>query len=466
MPHQAPQNPQALLGIALAASLALAAPALAEVPDYATFELQARSNIVDGFNLPAGSSFNSGTIALNDAAQVAFRLVSVGTTGRGGIWFGAAGNGEVVYTAPPDPIVADPSINNLGLVAFEQYDFGGSDGVFIYDPAAGDTTLAVPPGGPFGHLFLASPQINDAGQIGFRGKDGGNRQGFYADDAGSQARYVAETSIDPQSPFAFLFTPSFNGNSKIAGKGRIGGTGGSQPDEIRLWLADGSSTLIVEDDDGDPASPYSSFDNGVDLTDADAVAFIANLAAGGRGVFLSDGTTTIEIATTNDPDVSDIEFFHPAANSAGLVAFRGKDGQGLQAIFVGDGTTLRRVIGEHDLVPTDLGDARIDQHDSSVVFGGGVDINEGGDIGFACTLTPPDNNQIEWGSGMFIAYADAVLPGDVDGDGDVDQADLGALLSAYNACDGDPNYNANADFDNSGCIDQADLGTLLANYTG
>ncbi|MFG0251512.1 MAG: hypothetical protein ACF8NJ_01400 [Phycisphaerales bacterium JB038] len=56
------------------------------------------------------------------------------------------------------------------------------------------------------------------------------------------------------------------------------------------------------------------------------------------------------------------------------------------------------------------------------------------------------------------------IPGDVDGDGDVDQADLGLLLAAYGSCDGDPNWNPDADFDGDGCIGQPDLGVLLANY--
>ena len=41
-------------------------------------------------------------------------------------------------------------------------------------------------------------------------------------------------------------------------------------------------------------------------------------------------------------------------------------------------------------------------------------------------------------------------PGDVDDDGDVDLADLAALLGAYGACEGDPYYNPRADLDGSG----------------
>jgi hypothetical protein len=55
-------------------------------------------------------------------------------------------------------------------------------------------------------------------------------------------------------------------------------------------------------------------------------------------------------------------------------------------------------------------------------------------------------------------------PGDVDGDGDTDLADLAALLASYERCDGDPGYEPAADFDDSGCVDLSDLAYLLADY--
>jgi hypothetical protein len=56
------------------------------------------------------------------------------------------------------------------------------------------------------------------------------------------------------------------------------------------------------------------------------------------------------------------------------------------------------------------------------------------------------------------------IPGDVDGDGDVDLTDLASLLAAYGSSTGDPNYNPNADFDNDGDVDLLDLATLLSWY--
>ncbi len=66
--------------------------------------------------------------------------------------------------------------------------------------------------------------------------------------------------------------------------------------------------------------------------------------------------------------------------------------------------------------------------------------------------------------GFMIEVTCDPVPGDTDGDGDVDQSDLGSLLSAYGSTVGDPDYNPAADFDEDGDVDQSDLGTLLSNY--
>ncbi len=52
------------------------------------------------------------------------------------------------------------------------------------------------------------------------------------------------------------------------------------------------------------------------------------------------------------------------------------------------------------------------------------------------------------------------VPGDLDGDGDVDQSDLGLLLGDWGCTGGD----CVGDVDGDGDTDQADLGALLANY--
>ncbi|MCK4872482.1 MAG: hypothetical protein KAS72_07130 [Phycisphaerales bacterium] len=55
-------------------------------------------------------------------------------------------------------------------------------------------------------------------------------------------------------------------------------------------------------------------------------------------------------------------------------------------------------------------------------------------------------------------------PGDINGDGVVDQADLGILLAAYGTVPGDEYWNEDADLDGDECVGQTDLGILLAWY--
>lgn len=68
--------------------------------------------------------------------------------------------------------------------------------------------------------------------------------------------------------------------------------------------------------------------------------------------------------------------------------------------------------------------------------------------------------------GAYERQPPAPVPGDLNGDGKVNQSDLGILLAAFGTCIGQPGYNAVADIDGDGCVGQSDLGTLLSHWTG
>jgi hypothetical protein len=55
-------------------------------------------------------------------------------------------------------------------------------------------------------------------------------------------------------------------------------------------------------------------------------------------------------------------------------------------------------------------------------------------------------------------------PGDVDGDQDVDVADLSALLASYGCSFGMACYNPDADWDGDGDVDLTDFSILLSHY--
>jgi hypothetical protein len=75
-----------------------------------------------------------------------------------------------------------------------------------------------------------------------------------------------------------------------------------------------------------------------------------------------------------------------------------------------------------------------------------------------------DDMYLEDSDGLNLDNPVGFIVGDIDGDGDVDLADLATLLAAYESCAGDPGYNPAADLDGSGCVDLADLAALLAHY--
>lgn len=447
--------------ISMAVVAGVASSVSAQVPEWSPPQIQARSGGPSPFNLPFGSSFSSGTPAIGTNGQIAFRLITVGTTGVAGLWVGSDGVGEVVHQAPnADPVITDPGINAFGQVVFDQYDLFSSDGLLRFDPKSEEVVIAVAPGGPLGIQTFGSPQINDAGTIGFRAALSSG-QAHVVVSSGVLTVLAGTPNVVSGSPYSFLFTPSLDQSGRIASKVQRSSGG----NEIRIFAAGQASILIAADAAAAPGSPYSGFDNGVSLTDAGRVAFIASLVGGGRGVFLSDGADTIEIARVGDGVVSEIEFFNPSANASGLVVFRGRDANGLRAIFVGDGTTLVRAIGDRSAVPTDLGPGQISRPDTAPVFGGNPRINARGDLAFNASVAPLGNSSASWGSGIFVMPAiPPSIPGDLDGDGVVTGADLAILLSAWGPC-GDC-AKCPADLDGDCTVGGADLSIQLANWGG
>jgi len=374
-------------------------PSLLAQLSYDKPELVARANFTNSFNLPIGAFFANTTIRLNDTGGIAFPLgVLPGTTAKG-VWHGKGTTGSLAFTGPVDAFLSGVGISNSDIVVFTLTD-ADPNGIYRWDPIDGDAFVTNLPLGASG---WGTAQVNDDGAVGYRaGFIGGNAYTLFD---GTAEILATEAGIDPGSPFSFLFTPSMNQSGHIAGKVRLGEAGDfgeGQPDQIRIFMPGGTSKLVAADTDDGP-SQFTGFDNSVSLTDGGKVAFTTTLTGGERAVCLFDDPDIVFIARESDPMISEIEFFAPAANDSGLVAFRAFDATGFRAVWVGDGTNLTIVAREHDVVETDLGQGRIDQHDGSPVFGGGVDIDATGRVSFAAGLTPVDNDQIEWGSGAFTA---------------------------------------------------------------
>ncbi len=422
------------VGAVLATSVWAATPARATLPNYVGYQIQARTNFASNpggsYNVPGTYFFSGEDIRVNNSRQVSFHL-GVTTGDFQSVWFGQNGVGGIVYNSANDAFLGQTSLNNLGKVVWEQT-FLSPNGLYFYDQPSNSSGFLT--SRPLGATGWSSPRINDSGKVGYRAIFSGSGNVWVSWEAPtSTAFHAVEAGVDPGSPYSFLFTPNFNNNRQIAGKVRLGlagQTGESQPDQVRLFNSDGSSTLIAEDHDSNAASPYSRFDNSVGVNNVGQVAFVSTLQAGGRGVFLSDGTTTLTIATTTAPgtQVMDVEFFAPSVNDAGVVVFRAKDSAGRRAIWAGDGAGLKKVVTHLDILPSDLGPARVEQNDASPVFGGAPSINAGGDVAFNSSLTPPGDNQVEWGTGIYLALV--ARKGDMNCDGLVNAGDVPPFVQA------------------------------------
>lgn len=392
----------------------------AETADYDTIELQARTNLLvndEGFNLPPGSSFNSITPDINDAAQIAFRVQFTAaegdpTSGAPGIWFGGDGTGSIVHRGTENESVPnEASLNENGDIAFTFGGGGLDNSLYRLD---GDSGLVSQVGtSPVLPSSYNSPAIDEAGGITFGGTFGSGRA--WAGVQGSTGTYyVQDSTLDPTSPFGYLYTPRGNDAGQIAGKvGLVGDISNSV--EIRLFEADGTSQLLAASTVVDENSPYSRFDNSVGLSDNGLVAAIATRAADStKVVVLLDGTSATEVAVAGEDGIASFDSFAPDVNDAGQVVFRAVDATG-QAVYVADGESVTRVAGQGDEVSTDNGQAQLGQHNDSPIFGGAPRINNSGDVSFTAGVHPVGDNQVEWGTGVFVAYADEATEPDPEG---------------------------------------------------
>lgn len=60
----------------------------------------------------------------------------------------------------------------------------------------------------------------------------------------------------------------------------------------------------------------------------------------------------------------------------------------------------------------------------------------------------------------------SILPGDIDGDGDIDGVDISSLFAAFNGPGGGPPANPAADLDSDGDVDGVDIALAFSGFTG
>ena len=202
---------------------------------------------------------------------------------------------------------------------------------------------------------------------------------------------------------SYLFGPMVNNRQQMASKIRLGGKmdwDNTFPDQILLLNADGTHRIVARDQKSDPQSPFAGFANSVSLSENGLVAFVGILKDGSKTLVIDDQGVQTRYATEGQDGVSEIELFAPQVNSQGIAIFRAKNSKGLRGIYLADGHEIRRVIGEGDQIPTDMGMGRILANPTFPGFGGNVRINERNEIVFYTIMNSAVGNQ-EWGSGVY-----------------------------------------------------------------
>jgi hypothetical protein len=374
----------------------------------------ARTSFEDGFELPARADFSNDPVAVNDRGEVAVVLTAAEGRMIGAVWLKSASGVKFLYGKAGEYLLRDLQFTSQGQLVFEQVspEFE-SEGVFVSDPVTGATTRRLLPGGSLGTVFFGSSFAAADGRIGFQSKSARGPSVFAWESAGSAPSIVAASWPSPRSEgYSYLFAPAINDRLEYAAKVRLGATfkdlDESQPDEIRIWQADGTSQLIACDRDEDPASPFTGFDNGVALSQNGNAAFVANSADGRRTVWLWQAGALHPIASTGSAGLSEISLFHVVVNDSGLVAFRGKDTRGKDAIYAGSSAAgFSRIAGEGDVLPSDLGPARLASGDPAAsALAGGLSINSAGKVAFRGTTVAREGGEHPiWSTAIYWVQA-------------------------------------------------------------
>ena len=376
------------------------------IPSYNAPIILARANINDGYNLPPMSFLSNTSPVINNRGDVSFKLLAVDGQRNQGLWVkrGVEENGQIIYSAPDYRFVTDPSINDKGIIAFNLYDEGETDGVYTLNADTREVVQLLKPTNK-NILYYTDPQVLSNGKVYFRGTNQENARAFYQFD-GSLKTIIAEGPSTFGQKSSYLFKPAMNDIGAMTFKRRLGAVGEWEermPDEILLIKPNGSSydsIIVAKDKDSDSASVFKGFFNTSSISRNNHVAFSAFLEDNSRVLILYKDGVSKNIASEKVDGISEIEIFSPKVNDQGQVLFRAKDELGKRGIYLADANGVKRIISEGDEVNTDLGMGKILSNPNYPGFGGEVDMNDHGEIVFNCLLVGAKDNK-EWGSAIF-----------------------------------------------------------------
>jgi hypothetical protein len=327
-------------------------------------------------------------------------------------------------------IRAAPAINDSGTVAL-WVEMKTTLKRRIYKGDGSGLTLIVQTDDPPFSDLSEYVSINSSGVVAFRGNVITGWTGLYVGSGGPPAT-LYETS---EGEFTSFGEPSINDSGTVGFVGAKLGLGLG----VFAGSGDGAATLA------DSLGEFSGFGSAASINNA-GVGVLDAVHDGGllHGVYTSVGGRLSTVAEDGGAYDIAISSVGAAINDDGTVAFRA-NANFIAGIFAGPDPVKDKVIQN--------GDALFGSTVVNFSFNRNC-LNDHGDVAFRYDLA----NGV---SGIAIAKAPFVAPeGDLNGDGEVNGADLGLLLSAWGTSE------AAADINGDGTVDGEDLGLLLAGWTG
>ncbi|XGC81261.1 hypothetical protein ACES2L_02040 [Bdellovibrio bacteriovorus] len=370
------------------------------LPDYSQPELLARAHFKSTYQLPPLSHLNNTSPVINNSGEVAFKVMAVNGTTDQALWLKTKKDsaGQIIYVAPSDRFVTDPGLNELGQVTYSPFNDGFSDGLFVFDPRTGKTEMKVS-GTESKISYFGFGQTFSDGTSVFRGHTIDGDRGFY-----EKTSVLNNFAMEGKTAFgveiSYLFSPAMNEAKQWAFKvrhGAHGEWGDNNPDKIYLLTpkATGHEVKVVaEDNKANPLSSFSGFGNSLGLSANGQVVFVGHDLEAKKSLVVYDSGSLQTVVTEGQNGISELELFTPKINSKGVVAFRAKNEKGLRGIYLASKDGVKRLIGEGDIIPSDLGEAYIIQDKNFPGFAGNIDINDNNELVFACVISDSTNKKI------------------------------------------------------------------------
>jgi hypothetical protein len=408
------------------------------VPTQWTFRVLAREGPPGvALGIPSGAELVQNDPGLDNDGSAAVRFTQSG--GEGIFVYNAlSGMGSVVLSNPAAVYSSSVDVLN-GRIALtgssiELRDFSGA--LLDEFPTGGSEGVT----GSFNRVRLTS-----SGAVGYRAAAESVTKFIVDRHVGPARIQTALASTDSSGPYSFLYSPTINDSLQMAAKVDLR-AGGSAV----VRYQEGQAPVTIQDLAG---SPYNTISFGTDMNGAGEVAFFARVASDNTFRLLKGsggGTTQIASGAPDNPQgITNSAFanFPPVINGAGLVAFRPNDLG--NAIYLGDGQDLVRVVGAGSPIPTPGGPSQVEFLGSgSTAIVGNIALNDAAQIAFIGRLGDGTDALI-LASPLTCGSADFDCDGDVGTDADIE---------AFFAClagtcpPGAPGCGSTADFDGDGDV--------------